>query len=323
MRALVLISGGLDSALAAKLIQNQGIELIGLYFGIPFFAGKKEALSHLGIEIKYIDIKEKFLEVIKSPRYGFGSNMNPCIDCKILMLREAKGLMPEFGANFIVTGEVLGQRPMSQNKPALELIEKRAGLEGLLLRPLSAKLLAQTIPEKQGWVRREGLFSFSGRTRKPQIALAKELKIMEYPNPAGGCLLTDPAFARRLKELMAHQELNMDNIELLKFGRHFRIAANTKLVVGRDEKENEEVVNKALEGDYLFFPTDELAGPTSLGRGVFDEELIKVSCAITCRYCDLNGKTTADIVYKKIPEKENSMLNTLPIEENRLRSLRI
>jgi len=323
MRALVLISGGLDSALAAKLIQNQGIELIGLYFGIPFCAGKKEALSHLGIEIKYIDIKEKFLEVIKSPRYGFGSNMNPCIDCKILMLQEAKGLMPEFGANFIVTGEVLGQRPMSQNKPALELIEKRAGLEGLLLRPLSAKLLAQTIPEKQGWVRREGLFSFSGRTRKPQIALAKELKIMEYPNPAGGCLLTDPAFARRLKELMAHQELNMDNIELLKFGRHFRIAANTKLVVGRDEKENEEVVNKALEGDYLFFPTDELAGPTSLGRGVFDEELIKVSCAITCRYCDLNGKTTADIVYKKIPEKENSMLNTLPIEENRLRSLRI
>jgi len=323
MRALVLISGGLDSALAAKLIQEQGIELIGLNFGIPFCADKKEALSHLGIEIKYIDIKEKFLEVIKSPRYGFGSNMNPCIDCKILMLQEAKGLMPEFGANFIVTGEVLGQRPMSQNKPALELIEKRAGLEGLLLRPLSAKLLAQTIPERQGWVRREGLFGFSGRTRKPQIALAKELKIMEYPNPAGGCLLTDPGFAKRLKELMAHQELTINNVELLKMGRHFRLAANTKLVVGRDENENGALVNLAKESDYLFFPTDELAGPTSLGRGIFSEELIKVSCQITCRYCDLNGNISAGIVYKRVPGQENSLLKASPITDAEIIGLRI
>jgi len=195
-------------------------------------------------------------------------------------------------------------------------------LEGLLLRPLSAKLLAQTIPERQGWVRREGLFGFSGRTRKPQIALAKELKIMEYPNPAGGCLLTDPGFAKRLKELMAHQELTINNVELLKMGRHFRLAYNTKLVVGRNEKENEQLVSLAKENDYLFFPNEELAGPTSLGRGVFDGELIKVACQITCRYCDLNNGTTgADILCRKIPLGECTTFKAVPIAEDGLRSL--
>lgn len=323
MKAVALISGGLDSLLAAKLIQNQDVEVIGLCFQIPFCAAKKEILSHLGIEIKYIDIKEDFLELLKNPRYGFGANMNPCIDCKIFMLQKAKGLMQEFGADFIVTGEVLGQRPMSQHRRTLEIIEKESGLTGLILRPLSARLLPETLPEKEGWVNAEALLDFSGRTRKPQMDLAKELKIEDYPNPAGGCLLTDPEFAKRLKEMMAHQELNMDDVELLKIGRHFRLAVHTKLVVGRDEKENEELVKLAKEGDYLFFPTDELAGPTSLGRGVFDEELIKFSCGITCRYCDLNGKTIAEIIYKRIPQQENKLLSTAAIEDNRLITLRI
>jgi len=322
MKALALISGGLDSALAAGLIQSQGVDVVGLYFQIPFSNCEREMLSSLGIQIKYIDIKEKFLRVLENPRYGFGSNMNPCIDCKIMMLKEAGGLMNELSADFVITGEVLGQRPMSQNRQALELISKRAGLDGLLLRPLSALLLSETLPEKQGWVNRDKLLNFSGRGRKPQMELAKKLNITDYPNPAGGCLLTDPGFARRLKELMAHQELNMDNVELLKMGRHFRLAYNTKLVVGRNEKENEQLVSLAKENDYLFFPNEELAGPTSLGRGVFDGELIKVACQITCRYCDLNNGTTgADILCRKIPLGECTTFKAVPIAEDGLRSL--
>ncbi len=322
MRALALISGGLDSALAAKFIQNQGIEVVGLYFQIPFSGCKKEMLSSLGVVINYIDIKEKFLRVLENPRYGFGSNMNPCIDCKILMLQEARELMPELKADFIVSGEVLGQRPMSQNRQALELIAKRAGVVDLLLRPLSAALLPETLPERQGWVKRQNLLNFSGRSRKPQMELAKKLNITDYPNPAGGCLLTDPGFAGRLKELMAHQELNAGNIELLKVGRHFRLGPNAKLVVGRNEKENELLVGLARENDYLFFPNEELAGPTSLGRGVFDEELLKASCQITCRYCDLNNSNGgADILYKKIPAGEATTFKAVPIAEDGLRSL--
>lgn len=330
MRALVLISGGLDSTLAARIIQNQGIEITALYCEIPFCAPPKEQLASLRMGIKYIDIKEKFLQILISPRYGFGSNINPCIDCKILMLEQAKALMPKLGADFIVTGEVLGQRPMSQNRQALELIEKKAGLESLILRPLSAKLLAETLPEKKGWVKRKQLLGFSGRSRKPQIALAKSFNIREYAQPAGGCLLTDPEFTRRLKELIAHQELSTDNIELLKIGRHFRLGPNTKLVVGRNEKENKKLVNLAKAGDYLFCPDEKLAGPTSLGRGALSEELIKLSCAITCRYCDLSGTTDADIEYRKVLKVGTVpaggcpyLLNISPLAEDSLESLRI
>jgi tRNA-specific 2-thiouridylase len=309
MRALALISGGLDSALAAGLIQSQGIEAVGLYFEIPFSNCEREMLSSLGVQIKYIDIKEKFLRLLENPRYGFGANMNPCIDCKILMFKEAKELMQGLGADFIVSGEVLGQRPMSQNRQALELIARSAGLQGLLLRPLSARLLDETVPEKEGWVNRDKLLNFSGRSRRPQMELAKKLNITDYPNPAGGCLLTDPG-------------LNAANIELLKIGRHFRLACNTKLVVGRNEKENARLVSLAKENDYLFFPNEELAGPTSLGRGVFDGELIKVACQITCRYCDLNNGTRgADVLYKKIPAGEATAFQAVPIADDGLRSL--
>lgn len=322
MKTIALISSGLDSLLAVKLIQKQGIQVIGLYFQTPFCAAKKEVLSHLGIEIKYIDIKKEFLEILENPRYGFGSNMNPCIDCKILMLKKVKEVMSEFGATFVITGEVLGQRPMSQHIGALQIIEKKSGLEGLLLRPLSAKLLPETIPEKENWVKREQLFGFSGRSRKPQLELVQAFNIQEYAQPAGGCLLTDPEFVKRLKELMAHRELNLDNIDLLKIGRHFRLIPNTKLVVGRDEKENAELFKLAKENDYLFMP-QEIAGPTALGRGVFDEALIQLSCSITCRYCDLNGKTAAGIAYKKASEAKEDILKVSAIEEKQLITLRI
>jgi len=323
MKAIALISGGLDSILAARLIKEQGVEVRGLRFKIPFCHDGTKSVSSLGIEAKDVNISDDFLKMLENPRYGYGSNMNPCIDCKILMLCKAKELMVQYDAKFIITGEVLGQRPMSQNKQALETVVKRAGVEGLVLRPLSAKLLPETIPESKGWVNRQNLFSFSGRGRKQQIELARIFGIKEYAQPAGGCLLTDPGFSKRLKDLMVHDGLRGEDIELLKIGRHFRFSERAKLIVGRNEKENARLANLARENDYLFMPTDELAGPTSLGRGILSEELIKLSCSITCRYCDINGNTNVDIAYRRISEKENKVLRISPIEETKLSSLRI
>jgi tRNA U34 2-thiouridine synthase MnmA/TrmU len=334
MKAIALISGVLDSLLAARVIQGQGIEVIPLYFKIPFCQDRNNKLTHspdnalqaardLNLTLKVVDISEEFLGLLTKPKHGFGSLMNPCIDCKILMLIKAKGLLGEWGAQFVITGEVLGQRPMSQHKKALQIIEKESGLEGLVLRPLSAKLLPETTPEKSGWVKRDKLLSFSGRRRRPQMSLALEFMISEYANPAGGCLLTDPEFTRRLNDLMAHQELKIEDIELLKLGRHFRISEEAKLVVGRDELENLELTRLARAGDYLFMPTENMAGPTSLGRGKFSPELIGISCGITCRYCDLNGKSEAEIIYRKVPAEEDNILSVACAEDKYFLPLRV
>jgi len=322
MKAITLISGGLDSSLAAKLIKEQGIEVIGLRFKMPFCPPRNKDFSDIGIDIREANISDGFLEMMKNPRYGYGSQMNPCIDCKILMLCKAKEFMEQYGAKFIITGEVLGQRPMSQHKQALLNIAKRAGLEGLVLRPLSARLLPETIPEKEGWVKRDNLLSFSGRGRKQQIELARIFGIKEYAQPAGGCLLTDPEFSKRFKDLVSHEGLNQNNAELLKLGRHFRFSERAKLIVGRNEKENARLADLAGENDYLFMPY-EIAGPTALGRGVFTDELVKLSCSITCRYCDLNVNTNIDIIYRRMSEKENKVLRISPIEETKLSSLKI
>jgi tRNA U34 2-thiouridine synthase MnmA/TrmU len=333
-KAIVLVSGGLDSTLAAALIKQQGIEVVALNFKSIFcLCNRKnasgcinhaqQAAKNLGIDLRVINITEEVFKVIKKPKHGFGSNMNPCIDCRILKFRKAKELMEEINASFIVTGEVLGQRPMSQYRRALEIIEKESGLEGLVLRPLSGRLLPETIPERQGWLCREKLLDFSGRTRKPQIELAKKLDIKDYPCPAGGCLLTDPEFSKRLKDLMQRGELNINNIELLKLGRHFRLNEGVRLVVGRDEKENAELARLAKESDYLFFPNAELAGPTSLGRGEFSADLIRLAGSITCRYCDLNGQTQAEIIYRRLPESGEKKMQVSAALENELNSLRI
>jgi len=331
--------------LAARLIKKQGFDVIPLHFKIPFCHRDKGISSrennlisfvknNLGSDLKISDITSEFLKLLIKPEHGFGANLNPCIDCKIFMLTKAKEMMKELDAAFVITGEVLGQRPMSQHRQALELIEKKSGLEGLLLRPLSAKLLPETIPEKEGWVSRDKLLNFSGRSRKSQINLAQEFRMENYPNAAGGCLLTDPEFAGRLKELIAHRQLSLNNIELLKIGRHFRLSEQARLVVGRDEKEDKELENLASAGDYLFFPNEELAGPTSLGRGEFNPDLINLSCSITCRYCDLNGKQDAEILIKKgtVPlgtlrdssgGDSPSLLKVPPISDTELQKLRI
>jgi len=323
MNALVLLSGGLDSLLAAKLIQAQGVEVIGLHFLIPFSPDKSSSLVGTGIKIERIDIRQEFLEIIKGPRHGFGSQLNPCIDCKIFMLSKAKELMPATGAQFVITGEVLGQRPMSQHKQSLALIEKESGLSGLLLRPLSAQLLAQTLPEQKGWVRRDKLLSFCGRGRKQQIELAQKFGIEKYAQPAGGCLLTDPQFALRLKDLLTHNEMDIENIELLKVGRYFRLSPVAKLTVGRNQKENEKILSMARPDDFIFMPIEELAGPTALGRGIFDTELISLSCGIVAHYCDLNGKDTAKLVFKKFDNRQESVLEIPALSEGRILALRI
>jgi len=334
MKAITLISGGLDSTVATKLMRDLGIELVALNTVSPFclcnhrsskgcLHGANSVAKQLGMKLISVDVSEEFLEIVKNPEHGYGSNMNPCIDCRILLFKRAKEAMEKEGASFVITGEVLGQRPMSQKLKTMKLIERETGLDGLVLRPLSAKVLDQTIPEKQGWVLRDKLLAISGRGRRTQMALADELGINDYPCPSGGCLLTDPEFCKRLKDLMKYGEFNLENIQLLKIGRHFRLNDTAKLVVGRNEKENERLLNFARGKDYLFMPGDKLAGPASLGIGIFNEELIRLSCGIMCRYCDLNGSTDADIAYRIISEKENNILKVSPIEETRLSSFRI
>ena len=299
IKALALISGGLDSLLAAKLICDQGCEVIGLHFKIPFCKiNLKENFPDIGIKIIEVDLGREFLKLIREPRYGFGSNMNPCIDCKILMFSRAKELMPALGVKFIITGEVLGQRPMSQTKQSLKLIRQRSGLEDLLLRPLSAQFFPPSLAETEGWVKREKLLNFNGRLRTPQMRLAKELGLSGYATPAGGCLLTDPCFSKRLIELMQHGELNLENLELLKIGRHFRLGANTRLVVGRDEGENNRLSQMAGAGDYLFSPQKDLPGPTALARGLINPELIALSSQIIGAYTDALGLDKIDVFYR-------------------------
>ena len=297
MKAIALLSGGLDSTVAAKIIQNLGIELIAFNTKTAFCLCDNRSSSgcmhtsaltakNLKLKLVSLNVSEEFLEIVKKPKHGYGSNMNPCIDCRILLFKKAKELMQKEGASFVITGEVLGQRPMSQRLEAMRLIERESGLEGLVLRPLSAKALEPTIPEKQGWVEREKLLNISGRGRRVQMDLALTFGIQDYPCPSGGCLLTDPEFSKRLKDLIKYSEFNLNNVNLLKLGRHFRLTDKAKLVVGRNEFENSRLINMAQSNDRIFTPPEDIAGPTALGRGEFDGSLIKTSEAIVSFYSD-------------------------------------
>ena len=334
MKAIALISGGLDSILAAKVIQQQGIEVIPLHCIIPFGHRRKrwqgrrperswQVREYLGQALREADIREEFLGLLCNPRHGFGSGMNPCIDCKILMLRKAAGLMREWGAAFLVSGEVVGQRPMSQLRNTLSLIAREAGVEGLLVRPLSGRLLEETIPEKEGWIKREKLLGFSGRGRSDQILLAQTLGVREYAQPAGGCLLTEKGFSNRLKDLLAHTELSLRTVEIIKIGRHFRLSAQAVLAVGRDEQENASLLELAGTGEYIFSPAGDLAGPTALGRGVFDDALLQAACRVVCRYCDRNGAPGAEIAYRKTGETLELVSRVEPLGEVELDALRL
>ena len=332
MKAIALLSGGLDSTLAAKIVLDLGIELEALNFLTVFCTcttreetclASQKAVDVLGIPLKVFNVSEEYLNVVKHPEHGYGSNMNPCIDCRIFMLKEAKTYMEATGASFLVTGEVLGQRPMSQRRDAMRLIEKEAGLEGFILRPLSAKFLPVSIPEKEGWVDREKLLKIQGRSRKPQIKLADQYGIRDYPCPAGGCLLTDPGFSKRMKDLLLYfPDFSLNDVHLLKMGRHFRLSPKLKLVVGRNEEENQKIQTFSEEGDILIklfrFP-----GPLSLLRGEAGEEEIEKAAAITARYSKAKDLGKVEVICKKAKEDGDRSLSVSPLSEKKVGALMI
>lgn len=273
IRAVGLLSGGLDSALAARLLLDQGIEVIGLHLESPTACRSdvREVARHLGVRLEVRPKGEAYLRLLRDPRWGYGRNMNPCLDCRHYMLGMAQPFLTEFAARFLFTGEVVGQRPMSQLRDRMMLIEREAGLEGRVLRPLSARLLPETEAERRGWVDRSRLLAISGRGRHEQLALAEHYGLAHYQSPGGGCLLTDPIYSRKLRELFAHPPeagLRLVDVELLTIGRHLTVGAHT-LVIGRDRAENERLRGFAGPGRRLVEP-DGFSGPSALVCGAED-----------------------------------------------------
>ncbi|MFH0809465.1 MAG: tRNA 4-thiouridine(8) synthase ThiI [Pseudomonadota bacterium] len=293
-RAIGLLSGGLDSILAFRILREQGVDVECLAFTTPFFGATSAhaAAARLGVTLEVRDITAVHLAMLRAPRYGYGSGLNPCIDCHALMLRLAGDLMTERGLDFIFTGEVLGQRPMSQSRGSLQLVARLSGYEGFILRPLSARLLEETRPEREGKVERERLLALSGRGRKPQIELARRLGITDYPEPAGGCLLTDPIFAGRLKAVLAEfGDLLPRLIELLKAGRQFRPAPGIRLVVGRHQRDNERLAElfRPEEGDWLLLCGENFPGPSALVYGAGEaaaKDLLELAAVVCLSYSD-------------------------------------
>jgi tRNA-uridine 2-sulfurtransferase len=287
-KALALISGGLDSTLAVKMVKEMGLEVEAVHFTTPFCQCDKCSVDttaeRLDIKVHHVYLGEEFLAVVADPPHGRGSQMNVCIDCRILMLRKAKKLAEEIGAGFFVTGEVLGQRPMSQHSSAMRLIEHEAGVEDLVLRPLSGKLMKETRMEDEGIVDRERLLDISGRRRLPQFELAARLGVYDYPCPSGGCLLTDPEFAARLRDYLDNEGTpTIETILLLKVGRHFRVGS-TRVVVGRNEMENNILEGFAYRGGTRL-EVEEISGPITLAMGC-DEAAVNAAATLTVRYSD-------------------------------------
>ncbi|MBN1594836.1 tRNA 4-thiouridine(8) synthase ThiI [candidate division FCPU426 bacterium] len=306
-RAIVLYSGGLDSTLAIAMLQRAGVEVLPLIFITPFTnplsktgrldkaAAVKQAF---GMELLKMPLEDELLALIKNPHFGRGRHVNPCIDCHLLMLQKARELMPEVKADFVATGEVLGQRPMSQHKGALELIARKSGLGGLLLRPLSARLLAPTIPETEGWVAREYLLDIGGRGRKRQLALAGEMELPQYSSPAGGCLLTDSGYARKLTVLLEADMLTADNCRWIQFGRFFNLAPECKLVVARNEKECEKLWEEVRVGDVVIRPQNH-KGPTAVFRGRISEASLRCAARIVAAYCRTGKEAILEVLDEK------------------------
>ena len=304
-KAVALISGGLDSLLAAKLVQQQGIEIEGINFFTGFCveghthsirnrdqsrAKRNNALwvaEQLGIKLHIIDIVEEYKQVVINPRYGYGSNLNPCLDCKIFMIGKAREWIQQHGFDFIVTGEVVGQRPKSQRKRFMPVVAQESGADDLLLRPLSAKNLAPTLPELEGWVDREQLCNFGGRSRKPQMALAAEYGFDDYAQPAGGCcFLTDQSYSVKLQDLWdnrGQRDYELDDIMLLKVGRHIRPSNAFKLIIAREEGEARYL--SGYRHQYQSIKTISHGGPLTLVEGArLDPQQLELACAITARY---------------------------------------
>ena len=295
-RALAMISGGLDSTLAAKLIMNQGIDVIGICFKSYFFGPKnaEKMTKQISIPLVVVDFSKEHLKMVRNPKHGYGKNMNPCIDCHAMMMSYSGRLLEEYGADFIITGEVLNQRPMSQNKAALDVVRKESGYTDKILRPLCALNLDPTKMELEGIVEREKLVKISGRSRKVQMELAEKWGIVDYPSPAGGCKLTDPNFSKRLHDLLElDKSPSEEAINLLKFGRHMRISKNAKIISTRNGDEEQEIKKYLKEAELIFF-TKEYNGSMIIITGNPGAEDIDFAARVARRYS--KGKNQEDVV---------------------------
>ncbi|MHB0981164.1 MAG: hypothetical protein ACYC5Q_14050 [Thermoleophilia bacterium] len=327
-KAVALLSGGLDSRLAVRLMVDQDIEIAAINFVTPFCtctaqgcrSEAREASRQLGVPLKVANNSEALLEAVKHPKHGHGRGLNPCLDCRILSFRKAGEYMEEIGATFLVTGEVVGQRPMSQRRRAMDIIEAESGLTGRILRPLSAQHFPPTEPETAGIVDRAKLLAFSGRGRKEQMALAEEMGINDYPCPAGGCLLTDPGFASRLRELLEEfGDPSMPQVTLLKAGRHFRSSAGQWVIVPRDDLENRRlhnlrhVLSAVLEAEGVGGP---VAGVMSSGEAV--DTTLREAAALVARYGQ--GRDSASVTVRAYAPDESwvRVIEVSPAEGARL-----
>ena len=326
--AVALFSGGLDSALAILLILRQNIEVTAITFMTHFGCDLGDrsscgsnpypAAEKFGFNVKLMHLGQKFVDIVTNPRFGRGREMNVCVDCRILMLSEARTLMELTNADFVITGEVLGQRPFSQVKDKLRLVEREAGLEGKLLRPLSAKLLPPTEPEKNGLVDREQLEGIKGRSRRRQMELASQFGLEDYPTPAGGCLLTDHGYSNRLRDLLTHTDtLTFDDLNLLKVGRHFRLDWETKIIVGRNEAENRQLEVLA-RSPYVCLELADVGSPLTLVVGTTSEENLRLAGAITAHYTAARHEAVAQVIARRVPDGASEMFAVQPARDDEI-----
>ncbi len=329
-KAIALLSGGLDSRLAVKMMLDQGIELEAVNFVTAFCtctakssckSEASKAAAEFGIPLKVLNATDEILTAVREPRHGFGRGLNPCLDCRISMFRRAGRRMRETGAGFIVTGEVWGERPMSQRPDAMRIIERESGLEGLIVRPLCAHLFEPSLPEREGWVDRGRMMAIAGRSRKPQMQLAAELGVYDYPCPAGGCLLCDRNFSARLRMLLAENpEPGIAEIQALKLGRLFISSSGSRIIIPRNEEETSRLEALARPGD-IIMSADGFAGPTTLIKGAGDGDgSIEEAAALTARYGRAREEETVSISWRLAgaAEKTAESLQALPATGRRL-----
>ncbi len=322
-KALGLLSGGLDSSLAAMALKRQGVEVTCIAFATPFFgAGRAEkAAQKMDIPLKIQDISEIHLAMLKNPRYGYGKNLNPCIDCHALMFRLAAEIMEAEGFDFLFSGEVLGQRPMSQNANALKAVAKHAGCPDRILRPLSARLLPITPMEEQGLVDREQLLDIQGRSRKRQEALAKEWGLEDYPSSGGGCLLTEKSFTGRLRDLLTHHpECTPNDVELLKVGRQFRLSPRAKLTLGRNESDND-AIQDLLRPGHALVRARGVAGPLGLVSGHPEADDLQDACALVASYG--KGRDYSEVNAEVRQGDEVYTLTVAPMDRAQARQMQV
>ncbi|MBU4343981.1 MAG: tRNA 4-thiouridine(8) synthase ThiI [Proteobacteria bacterium] len=320
VRALGLCSGGLDSILSALILRKQGIEVEWVTFETPFFSSEKalHAAQITGIPITVKNITRIYLEMLKNPPCGYGKHMNPCMDCHALMFRLAGAIMEERGFDFLFSGEVVGQRPMSQTKQSLRYVEKHSGYDGFILRPLSAAKLPVTIPEKEGLVNRELLLDITGRSRKVQIKIAREFGIIDYPSAAGGCLLTDKGYVARLRDLFDHQEeFTEEELYLLKYGRHLRLNKNTKIIVGRTKSDNEQIKRYYNPDADTVIKVNNFPGPTVIVPHGGSKEIIVFAASICAGYSKASNNVQVDV--EVVTPQRSQILNVSGISPEEIK----